>query len=347
MNFLLGRFFKDTITEDERRPSGVLLPQHWIQNQMSYQRRGPRLMRRMSSLVELEAAKKYETSFFTQLRLLIERSMKQQRGERVTVASFIVTILYIFFTVCFWWMLPNDTSRIYERQSLFFFILISQANSAINANFATASRERHLIKRERSKKMYSTLPFFMAKTISEMTNTAIFPVIYVGVIYWSSNLRPGFDHFMIYLLSFYLCLISVQSLGVLLSVLISNIRIALLVAPVINVFLMILGGFYMPFDKIPSIIRWCSWLSAARYGYTALVINEFVGLNIPCAAEGNVHLKLEDIAGICPLPGELVVQNVGVSGIWMNVWVNIGMLCSMHVLLRILAYYFLRRSLIL
>ena len=339
--------FKDTITADERRPSGAMLPQYWKQNNISYQKDSTLSRRRMSSLQELKAAKKYHASFFTQLRLLILRSMKQQRGERVTIASFIVTLLYILFTICFWWRLPNDTSRIYERKSLFFFILISQGNSAVTANFATAARERYLIKRERSKKMYSVLPFFLAKTISEMTNTAIYPMIYVAVIYWSSNLRASFAHFVTYLLSFYLSLVTVQSLGVLLSVLISNLRIALLVAPVINIFLMILGGFYSPYDNIPIVIRWCSWLSAARYGYTALVINEFMGVDIPCATADNPYLKLGEVTDICPLPGDVVVTDIGVSGVWTNVWVNIGMLCLMQFLLRFLAYCYLRRSVVL
>ena len=45
-------------------------------------------------------------------------------------------------------------------------------------------------------------------------------------------------------------------MGLLLSVAIDNVPVALAIAPVVSVMLMILGGFYIPFSHIPAPAEW-------------------------------------------------------------------------------------------
>eukprot|EP00538_Stauroneis_constricta_P005397 CAMPEP_0119565362 /NCGR_PEP_ID=MMETSP1352-20130426/29786_1 /TAXON_ID=265584 /ORGANISM="Stauroneis constricta, Strain CCMP1120" /LENGTH=75 /DNA_ID=CAMNT_0007614253 /DNA_START=46 /DNA_END=270 /DNA_ORIENTATION=+ len=59
--------------------------------------------------------------------------------------------------------------------------------------------------------------------------------------------------------------------------------IALLIAPTLTLFMFILGGFYIPLSNMHVGIKWASYISFARYGYSALLINEFGDRDIPCA----------------------------------------------------------------
>ena len=135
----IADWIMDVIKDDEE--TDRKLPECWNEKQAnipveckgdespsSRAKLSEKLLRRKSSLAELRAIPKFETSFWVQLRLLSSRVLKQQRGEKVTMVNLLLTITYVIFTGFFWWRLPNDTSSIYNRNSLLFFMLIAQSN---------------------------------------------------------------------------------------------------------------------------------------------------------------------------------------------------------------------------
>jgi ABC-type multidrug transport system ATPase subunit len=228
-------------------------------------------VRRMNSLRELHAAPSYNTSFLTQLKLLTHRTLKQQRGERLTMIAVLVQLLYLFFTSLFWWRIPDNTSRIFERNSLLFFILIAQANGIVIAAVTVFQRERVLLARERAKKMYGVASYFLAKTSSDLTNNVILPLLYSMLVYWTAGFRATGTAYMKYTFAFYWIYSTAQSMGLFLSIAIRNPNLALVLAPPITLFFVILGGFYIPLESINPAVKWATYLSFARYGYSALM----------------------------------------------------------------------------
>lgn len=342
----IADWMMDIISADEIRTEGPRLPQHWkdadnVQLLDSHPETDAKLNRR-PSLADLRKHPKFETSFWVQLKLLISRTLKQQRGERLTLVAAVLTFTYAFFTSLFWWRLPDDTNHIYERNSLLFFMLIAQSNQVVIGSMQTFSRESDLLHRERAKKMYRVLPFFMAKTMSDMTNNVLLPMLYGMIVYWTANLRPTAAAFFMYLLSYYLTMSTAQSMGLFLSIAIPNTQIALILAPAITLFFMILGGFYIPISNIHVGIRWATWLSFARYGYSSQIVNEFGGRTIPCATDG-IAISIGS-SDECPLPGEEVLNSLGIEGISTNYWFNIAMIVVLQVFFRVAAYVLLRRS---
>jgi ABC-type multidrug transport system permease subunit len=132
--------------------------------------------------------------------------------------------------------------------------------------------------------MYHPLPFFIAKTASDTVNTLLLPCGYATVTYWAVGLRRTPEAYFTFLCAFALCILVAQSLGLALSCAIPNVQVSLIVAPMVILMLMILGGFYVRFSSIPRFIRWLSWCSQARYAFTAMVVNEFSGREFQCAA---------------------------------------------------------------
>lgn len=350
----IADWIMDTIKQDEA--NGGVLPEYWKERQATLPlsedcehelspskntAHAPPLDRRKSSLAELRAIPKFETSFWLQLRLLTSRVIKQQRGEKVTKVNLLLTLTYIVFTGFFWWRLPNDTSSIYNRNSLLFFMLIAQSNGIVISSVNTFQRERALLSRERAKKMFGVLPFFIAKTISDMTNNVLLPVLYGIVSYWMANMRPTAVAFFQFCLAFYLTLSTAQSMGLFLSIAIPSMQIALILAPPITLFFILMGGFYIPFESMNPFISWLSWLSFARYGYSSFLINEYAGRDIPCAEEDATFLIGTDE---CPLPGDAVLADLGVTGVPANFWFNVCIVLLMQIVFRVASYVLLRRS---
>jgi ABC-type multidrug transport system ATPase subunit len=146
----IADWIMDIITEDEGRSEGGCLAQNWATYSVSAATRDdgngnnklPVFERRYSSLQELESVPKFHTSFWTQLKLLTFRTLKQQRGERLTATALILQLSYLFFTALFWWRMPDTTGWIFERNSLLFFIIIAQANGVVISAVTVFQRER-------------------------------------------------------------------------------------------------------------------------------------------------------------------------------------------------------------
>jgi ABC-type multidrug transport system ATPase subunit len=344
----IADWIMDVIKNDEEN-DGVL-PTYWNESktdECSEQISAippEKLLRRKSSLAELRAIPKFETSFWMQLVLLTKRTLKQQRGEKVTKVSLLLTLTYIISTGFFWWRLPDDTSSIYNRSSLLFFMLIAQANGIVIASVNTFQRERSLLARERAKKMYGVLPFFLAKTASDMTNNVLLPVVYGMVSYWIANLRPTAAAFFQFVLAFYVTLSTAQSMGLFLSIAIPSMQIALILAPPITLFFVLMGGFYIPFESMNVFIQWISWLSFARYGYSSFLINEFEGRVVPCSEDDDVVMYIGGTDKECPASGDAIIAGLGISGVAANFWFNVVIVLLMQIVFRVASYVLLRRS---
>lgn len=289
----------------------------------------------------------YEASFRRELSLLTSRITKQRRGEKLTRVTILLTLTYLAFTTFMYWRMPNDTAHIFERNSLIFFMLIAQGNGIVTSSIAVFNRERALLRRERAKKMYRVLPFFLAKAASDMTNNIALPMIYGMVSYWTAGLRPSLVAFLKFVLGYYLSLSCAQSMGFFLSILYPSMELAMILAPPITLFMFILAGFYIPISNMHVAMKWISYLSFARYGYSALLINEYEGRDIPCFEEeedGESGIIIGGIIDECPLPGYNVYESIGINGVFANYWFNIGILAIFQTLFMVGAYVLLRRS---
>jgi ABC-type multidrug transport system permease subunit len=90
-------------------------------------------------------------------------------------------------------------------------------------------------------------------------------------VYWTAGFRVSAKAYFSNIFAFYWTFSTAQSMGLFLSILIPNPQLALVLAPPITLFFMIMGGFYIPFQNMHAGIQWASYLSFARYGYSALV----------------------------------------------------------------------------
>lgn len=133
-------------------------------------------------------------------------------------------------------------------------------------------------------------------------------------------------------------------MGLWMSIAIPNVQMGLVLAPPITLFFMILGGFYIPYENMHPGVRWASWLSFARYGYSALIINEYQDRFVPCS-ESDFAIYLDTVDGSsCPLAGEQVLESLGIEGIAKSYGFNIGMMLVLQVGFRAAAYVLLRRK---
>lgn len=221
-------------------------------------------------------------------------------------------------------------------------MLIAQANGIVISAVTVFQRERTLLRRERAKKLYAVSAYFLGKTATDLSNNVLLPVLYCLVVYWTAGYRADAAAYAKFALAFYLTFSTAQSMGLMMSVAIPSMSMALVLAPPMTLFFMIMGGFYIPLDNMHPGVEWLSWISFARYAYSALVVNEYVGRWIPCS-EDDVAIAIGN-TGECPLPGEAVLESLGIRGVNDSYWFNICILVVQQIVFRVAAYVMLRRS---
>lgn len=176
---------------------------------------------------------------------------------------------------------------------------------------------------------------------TDMSTTIMLPVIHAMIVYWTTSMRPSAGSYFLFSFLFYLTITAAQSIGLLMSAALPSLQLALVITPVLVIFLFIVGGFYIPFADMPSWISWVKWFSFATYGYCGLLVTEYDGRSIPCADE--VTFQIGD-ARLCPLPGEEVLNSLGITGLLSQSWFNVLMLIILQIFCRVTAYMLLRSS---
>jgi hypothetical protein len=125
--------------------------------------------------------------------------------------------------------------------------------------------------------------------------------------------------------------------GLMLSSVASSVESASALGPPFVIFFILFGGFYANTENIPTFISWIEYISPIRWGFSALVINEFEGVNFNCS-----DLSFE--TGACPpsglIAGEKTINNLSFTDD--SVSFSVGMLCMLAVLYHVLAYTLLR-----
>lgn len=179
--------------------------------------------------------------------------------------------------------------------------------------------------REHYNGMYRTDAYFLAKQMVEMPLFVLDGFIIFTIIYWMAGLNPAVDRYFIAMGIVALILQVVFSLGYFLSCAAPNVDISLAIAPVIIIPMMMFGGFYVNSGTIPVWLAWIKYVSWFFYGYNALMINQWSGIdNIECEGFQNADnstmatLTGEEQApvqcytkGSDVLKGELDIDEVG------------------------------------
>lgn len=95
------------------------------------------------------------------------------------------------------------------------------------------------------------------------------------------------------------------SLGIFVSCIFNDIAIAMNVMPMVILPLMVFSGFFVNANAIPPYFNWIQYLSPMRYGFIALIKNEFSGLSIDCGPPQQAAMTN------CNPSGDAVIAQLG------------------------------------
>jgi len=183
--------------------------------------------------------------------------------------------------------------------------------------------------RDQQSHMYRVDAYVVAKSLVDLPQYFIFPVIFTAIVYWMAYVSKDPAVFFLVLLINILQANTAVSLSTFISAACGSIGLAMTISTIVIIPLMIFGGFYINQGTIPVYLRWFQAISYFRYSYEAESLAFWSRVDsIPC--KPNIRNET------CIADGEEVLASLGMAD--GNLVVDIFVLVGMILIYRLLAY---------
>ncbi|KAL5269519.1 hypothetical protein ACHWQZ_G003118 [Mnemiopsis leidyi] len=181
----------------------------------------------------------------------------------------------------------NDQRAAQNKSGALFNLVVYFTFSSIATQTMSIPQELPVVKREYQNGMYSTLPYFLSKVISEIPYLFGLPFLTMSVCYFMIGFKKTFVGFITNVIAYAGVSWAATGLGWFLAAWTGDSAIAgALMAPIIMPFFLI-GGFYQNDESTPVFFEPVKYISWFRYGFSMIMTSEFTDAQISCESEIN------------------------------------------------------------
>jgi hypothetical protein len=136
----------------------------------------------------------------------------------------------------------------------------------------TVTLEREVLVREHLNQWYSLKAYYLAKTLADIPFQIVFPTVYLIPVYFMSNQPTNMESFSM-LLGIMICMALVgQGVGLFFGAAF-DIPVASYFAPISCIPFLLVSGFILKFNAIPSYLSWITYLSFLHYGFEGSMLS--------------------------------------------------------------------------
>jgi len=269
-------------------------------------------------------------SLLRQFKLLLTRAFAEVVRSKGTIIIKIVQQVSIAAIYGGIYKLGNNQGSIMDRIGLLSLIVIGATNMATAGTIRAFPKEKAIVSGELANKLYSTLPYFMAKAISEIPLIGFFQGIFGVIIYPLTGLQKS--KFKNFLALTTLHTIVAEAGGLLIGALSPSSDVALALFPAVIVLNIIFDGKNISEENIPRFLRWLPKISLVRWGFEGLAVNDFEGLTFetsgpprgPVAKTGMQALERFGLGSRTVQDVMLAQRNI-ILGCWFLSWLGLSL----------------------
>ncbi|XP_045203559.2 uncharacterized protein LOC123556707 [Mercenaria mercenaria] len=277
---------------------------------------------------------KWPTGFAMQFRMLTWRSFKQSRRTLLHVYSLIeYTLLGVLAGV----LLLDEFKIFRDIRGVVFYMIMAWTFSVALQAAAIFPAEIEAVSRERASGAYRMSAYYFSKMAGELPLTFAKPTLFCTAIYWIARLN-GVRQFFIAYSIILLNIVSIQSVGFILSIVFSDRQLSEAVLHGMLHFSMLLSGFLI--QDIPSWLAWAKYFSHMFYPFSALCIILYENAEpVPCNT-----ISVIDFSKCLQNSSDYVtsVEILHAVGIELPVYCYVGTMILICVILRVVVYIALR-----
>ncbi|GAM18042.1 hypothetical protein SAMD00019534_012170 [Acytostelium subglobosum LB1] len=228
----------------------------------------------------MESVEAYATSFWTQFFVVAHRSLLNYiRNPFLLRTTYFVHISVGFILGVLFWKLPANLEPGAQNRFGSMFFMISLLSFGSITSLDLFYNDRIIFIRERANGYYRTSSYFLAKVLTDLIPMRIIPPILLGSIcYYMIGFRPGFDHFLYFLISLVLTSSTASAMCMAISMISPTFGTANMISILLLFVFLLFDGFLLARQSIPVYLKFLVWCSFMSYGLEIPVVNEFDGL---------------------------------------------------------------------
>jgi ABC-type multidrug transport system ATPase subunit len=217
-------------------------------------------------------------SILKQFQLLLRRSLREStRGKGLLVLKAVqqITTGFIYGGI---YKLGNNQASIQDRFGLLSLIAIGSANLSMAATIRAFPKEKNIVATELSSRLYRTLPYLLAKALSELPLNSAFNALFGSIVYYLTGLSRTPGKFRRFLGILILHGMSAEAVSLFVGALSPSSDVALAFFPALLVLNIIFDGKNISEESVPRFLKWLPKIGQIRWGFEGLSVNEFDGL---------------------------------------------------------------------
>jgi ATP-binding cassette, subfamily G (WHITE), member 2 len=174
-----------------------------------------------------------------------------------------------------------DSTGQQDRMGVLFFLTMNTAFSNLGS-LAMFLFDRSIYVREHRNGMYRPSAYYLGKILQDVPLGIMVNFVFSTIAYFMVGLQGTAEKFFMFFLICTLVMLNSYTLCLFISNIAKNYQVANVIAPLVLVLYLLPSGFLINLNSIPIIWRWIKYISFFRYGFEALVLNEFEGLTFDC-----------------------------------------------------------------
>ncbi|KAG2131012.1 ABC-2 type transporter-domain-containing protein [Suillus clintonianus] len=282
----------------------------------------------------------YTISIPMQVRAVMVRRVQIIKGD--LTAQVVQLCSQMFQGIIMGWVfvqLPDATSGFYSRGGVLFFALFFGSVSAM-AEIPDLFAQRPIVLRHHKAAMYYPFIEALAHTVVDIPISFIIQIVFCVILYFMVGLQKSASQFFVFFLLLYTMTIAMKAFFRLLAASFKAESGATSMAGIAVLLLSLFTGYTIPRLSIPGALRWITYLNPLRYGFEAILTNEFYTLNATCTTlipQGpgyeNVSLANQVCTTVGSLPGVTTVDgnryvNMSYGFSYSDLWKNFGIIVA-------------------
>ncbi|OSX63435.1 hypothetical protein POSPLADRAFT_1074039 [Postia placenta MAD-698-R-SB12] len=235
--------------------------------------------------------------------------------------------------------LEDSTAAYFSRGGVLFFALLFAALSTMS-EIPALFVQRPIVLRQSRAAMYRPFVDSLALTLVDMPMTGVTLIFFSIVLYFTVGLQQSAGQFFIFLLFVYSMTLTMKAWFRGLAAAFQNAAPAQAVAGVSVLILTLYTGYNIPQPYMIGALRWITYINPLKYGFEAMVLNEFHTLDGACASlipQGpgyeNITLANQVCTTVGSLPGQAFVNgmryvNLSFEYYYKDLWRNFGIVVA-------------------
>lgn len=294
------------------------------------------------------ANSRYMLTFPAQIILGVKRGMQRVMGDSsYAVINFCSPIFQAFVVASMFWKSSSTTSGAYSRGgALFFTVLLNVLAGLAEVNNSFAHRP--ILMKQKSYSFYHPAVESLQRQITDLPVKIIIYICFAVVTYFLANLNQTAGQFFFLLLIFSLTAFCTSALFQTIAAYCKDSSTANGISGLLLLIFILYSGYFIPLQTMHPWFKWISYLNPIRYGFEALMANEFHGREMVCDAFVPSGLGYENItllnkvcmasgskAGSATVIGDDYIS-IAYSYFWKNAWDNFGILVGFWIGLTVL-----------